>query len=114
MTTTPPVGFGKVEEVNKDKNGLDIKIELLNPGDRILFELVSIDNKDDSIDVYLKNANVLTRVMSSKSGEISLVDLMSEKNMMALAILSAIPFFGGFARSMIDVGLAQRIGKLSK
>ncbi|HDY7447587.1 TPA: hypothetical protein RQJ36_004312 [Vibrio vulnificus] len=114
MKTNPPVGFGAVNQVAKSANGLDMTIDLMNPGDKVSFEIVSIDNEDDSIDVYLKNANVATRVISSQNGEVSLSDLMSEKNMLLLAMMSAIPFFGGFARSMINVGLAQRIGKLSK
>ncbi|HHF3194536.1 TPA: hypothetical protein ACPJ2I_003985 [Vibrio alginolyticus] len=114
LKTNPPVGFGAVNQVAQSANGLDMTIELLNPGDKVSFEIVSIDNEDDSIDVYLKNANVATRVISSQNGEVSLSDLMSEKNMLLLAMMSAIPFFGGFARSMINVGLAQRIGKLSK
>lgn len=112
--TIPPVGFGDVTEIKKDGNGLDIQIALLNPGDRVAFEIVSIDNSDNSIEIYLKNANVATQVISKQSGEATLSDLMSDKNMMWLAMLSAIPFFGGFARSMINVGLAQRIGKLGK
>lgn len=114
MKTNPPVGFGAVNQVSQSANGLDMTIDLMNPGDKVSFEIVSIDNEDDSIDVYLKNANVATRIISSQNGEVSLSDLMSEKNMLFLAMMSAIPFFGGFARSMINVGLAQRIGKLSK
>ncbi|GAW97959.1 MULTISPECIES: hypothetical protein [Colwellia] len=114
MKTFPPVGFGNITEIKKEDNCLDIKIDLLNPEDRVSFEIVSIDNIDDSIDIYLKNANVESRVISSKTGEVTLTDLMSEKNMMTLAMLSAIPFFGGFARSLINVGLAQRIGRIGK
>ena len=114
LKTHPPVGFGDTTELKKEENCLDIIIGLLNPEDRVAFEIVSIDNPDDSIDVYLKNANVITRVISNKSGEMSLSDLMSDKNMMWLAMLSAIPFLGGFARSLINVGLAQRIGRISK
>jgi hypothetical protein len=114
LKTTPPIGFGGVNEIEKNENVLDVMVEMMNPGDRVAFEIVSIDNEDDSIDIYMKNTNVSTRIISSKNGEISLSDLMSEKNMLLLAMMSAIPFFGGFARSMINVGLAQRIGKLSK
>jgi hypothetical protein len=114
IKTIPPVGFGAISERNEGDNGLDILIELMNPGDRISFELVSIDNEDSSIDVYLKNANVNVREFSGQNGDVSLAGLMSEKNMVLLAMFSAVPFFGGFARSMINVGLAQRIGKLNK
>lgn len=112
--TFPPVGFGDIAETKKEGNGLDIEIALLNPGDRVTLEIVSIDNSDDSIDIYLKNANVTTQVISKQSGDVALSDLMSDKNMMWLAMLSAVPFFGGFARSMINVGLAQRISKIDK
>jgi len=113
LKTFPPVGFGDISEVKKENNALDLKVALINPEDRVIFEIVSIDNPDDAIEVFLKNANVLTRVISSKSGE-TLSDLMSDNNMMWLAMLSAVPFFGGFARSLINVGLAQRIGKIGK
>lgn len=118
LKTMPPVGFGAVNEIEKNENVLDISVDLLNPGDRVSFEIVSIDNEDDSIDIYMKNENVSTRIISSKNGEVSLSalksDLMPEKNMLMLAMLSAIPFCGGFARSLINVGLALRIGRLSK
>lgn len=107
------MGFGIIKEENKSANGLDIKINLLNPEDRVSFEIVSIDNSDDSIDVYLKNANVTTRVIS-RSGDLSLSDLMSDNNIMWLAMLSALPFIGGFAQSLINVRLAQRIGRIDK
>ena len=113
LRTIPPVGFGNITEIEKENNALGLEVALLNPNDRIIFEIVSIDNPEDTVDVFLKNANVVTRVISSKSGE-NLTDLMSDNNMMWLAMLSAIPFFGGFARSLINVGLAQRIGNIGK
>jgi hypothetical protein len=114
MKTDPPVGFGEIVDIDKENNALDLKVALLNPQDRVMIEIVSIDNPDDAIEVFLKNANVITRVISRKSGELSLNDLMSDNNMMWLAMLSAVPFLGGFARSLINVGLAQRIGRIGK
>jgi len=114
IKTSPPVGFGEINEIKKEGNSLDLQVVLLNPGDRVSFDIVSIDNTDDSINVYLKNENVTSRVISKTAGEETLTDLMTDKNMMWLAMISAIPFFGGFARSLINVGLAQRIGKIGK
>ena len=114
VATEPPVGFGEINRVGNDDNGLGLVVDLLNPGDRVFLEVVSIDNIDESIDVFLKNANVTTRVIHTKGSDLSMSDLTSDKGMMWLAILSSVPLFGGFARSVINVGLAQRIDRIGK
>ena len=76
-------------------------------------ELVSLDNPDDTLDVYLKNANVQTRMYSRASAESTVFDLMNDTHVMWLAVLGAMPLFGGIARSLMDVVVAKRIGKLS-
>ena len=111
--TEPPVGFGDIYEVKRDGSALDLEVALLNPGDRVSIELVSIDNPDDTLDVYLKNANVQTRMYSRASAESTVFDLMNDTHVMWLAVLGAMPLFGGIARSLIDVAVAKRIGKLS-
>lgn len=112
--TFPAVGFGDIEEHNKKDNSLELKIALMNPGDKVSLEIVSIDNSDETVDVFLKNENVHNRIYSNKHGDLSLPHLTSEKNMMLLAIISSLPLVGGFARSLINVGLVQSIGKLKK
>ena len=110
--TEPPVGFGDVKEIKLGGHELDLQIELLNPGDKLSLELVSLDNPNESLDVYLKNASVETRIYSRTSAVRTAFDLMNDSHVMWLAILSALPLFGAIARSLIDVSVAQRIGKL--
>lgn len=112
--THPPVGFGNIEEIKKESNCLDLVIELMNPGDRLSLEIVSIDNVTDDITVFMKNANVQTRIFSKNVSIDVMEGIMSDKNLMALAMLSAVPFFGGLARSIINVAVAQRISKLGE
>jgi len=114
VVTDPKIGFGEITNVGKDDDVLDLVVDLLNPKDRVYLEIVSIDNTDESIDVYLKNANVTTQVIHTRGGDLSISDLTSDKGMMWLAILSSVPFFGGFARSFINLGLAQRIDRIGK
>lgn len=108
VKTHPQVGFGAIEEFNHKNNELDIMIELLNPGDRVSFEIVSIDNKDESVMIYLKNENVQTRVLSMQNKEQMLTTDLSDRNMMLLGFLSSIPIFGGLAWSMINITFAKR------
>lgn len=114
IRTEPEVGFGEIPEKHKNGNALDLEIDLLNPKDRVSIELVSIDNQNEQLDIYLKNKNVQSRVYSRKSAEQQLRSALSDREMVLLAFTSAIPFLGGISKSLMTLSLAQRIDKISK
>lgn len=112
--TEPEVGFGEVIEKQREKNALDLEILLLNPKDRITLEIFSLDNQNESINVYMKNANVRTRVYSRKSAEDVLAAALGDKTINLLPLLiSVIPGFG-FFRSLFLISLSQRIDQISR
>jgi len=47
LKTEPEVGFGKISELQRQNGELDLSIELLNPGDRVYLELISVNNTSD-------------------------------------------------------------------
>ena len=112
LTTEPPVAFGEISETEHREHRLGLQIHLMNPGDKVSIELLSLDNPDATLNVYLKNMDVQTRVYSRKAAERTVLDLMNDSHVMWLAVLGAVPLFGGIARSLIDVAVAKRIGKL--
>ncbi len=87
---------------------------MLNLNDRVSIEVVSLDNNSEQIDLYMKNANVQSRVYSRKSAEKQLSRAFADREMLLLAGLGAFPFVGGLARAMMNVALAKRIDKISK
>ncbi len=113
ISTEPEIGFGDIKEKRKEGNILDLEIALLNPDDSVSIEIVSLDNTSEQIDLYMKNANVQTRVYSRKSVEKQLTGAFMDREMLSLAVLSTIPIIGGFAKSMMTVVLAKRIDKIS-
>ena len=114
IATEPEVGFGDILENQKNGNALDLEIALMNPNDRIEIELVSLDNQNEDIDIYLKNANVLSRSYSRKSAEIELIGALGDREFALLAFSTIIPFFGGIAKTLMSLSLAKRIDKISK
>lgn len=114
VKTDPAVGFGDVAEKYKNGPALDLEIALLNPRDRVSIEIVSIDNTSEQVDVYMKNANVQSRVYTRKSAERVFQSAFADKEMLVLAGLSAIPVFGGMARSLMTLALARKLDKVSR
>ncbi|EGJ32485.1 MULTISPECIES: hypothetical protein [Moorena] len=111
--TIPEVGFGEVRELLLQETRLDLIIELLNPRDRVYIELISINNYSSNIDVYMKNANVTSRVYTRRA-ENAILGILSQEidpSLASLAMLSNLPFFGGFANSIMTMVLAQQIKK---
>jgi len=113
ITTDPEVGFGDIIEKKKEGNALDLEIALLNPNDRVSIEVVSLDNDSEQINLYMKNVDVQSRIYSRKSAEKQLIDAFSDREMLLLTALSAVPFFGGFSKSLMTISLAKRIDKIS-
>lgn len=112
IKTFPKVGFGKIDKKKLSEYGIDLEIELLNPQDRVLIEIISINNSSGQVDVYMKNANVISRVFTQRTAENDILRALSQQvdpSLASLAVMSSLPFFGGFARSLMTVVLAQRL-----
>lgn len=114
IKTQPTVGFGKISELQPQNSELDLSIELLNPGDRVYLELISVNNASDQIDVYMKNANVVCRSYTRKAAESAILGVLNQTvdpMLVSLAMISSVPFFGGFAESLIMVILTDKFEK---
>ncbi|BAB73897.1 hypothetical protein ACN23B_11030 [Anabaena sp. FACHB-709] len=111
IKTEPEVGFGKISELQRQNSELDLSIELLNPGDRVYLELISVNNTSDLIEVYMKNANVICRSYTRKAAESAILGVLSKSvdpTLVSLAMMRSIPFFGGFMEPFMTVVLAER------
>lgn len=109
--TEPEVGFGKISELQRQNDELDLSIELLNPGDRVYLELISVNNTSDLIEVYMKNANVVCRSYTPKAAESAILGVLNKSvdpTLVSLAMMRSIPFFGGFVEPFMTVVLAER------
>ena len=114
LKTEPEVGFGKISELQRQNGELDMSIELLNPGDRVYIELISVNNLSDQIEVYMKNANVISRSYTRKAAESAILGIINKSldpPLMSLAMIRSIPFFGGFVEPFMTVILAERFEK---
>lgn len=114
ITTDPAEGFGPIDEDLQDGNILNLRVGLLNPGDRVELEIVSLNNPSEDVDVFMKNANVSTRVYSRRSAESALSSSFAGHRLIVLAALGALPLVGGFARLLLNVAIAQRIDRVSR
>lgn len=113
LKTEPEVGFGKIHELHQNSE-LDLTIELLNPGDRVYIELISVNNASDLIDVYMKNANVITQSYTRKAAESAILGVLNKSvdpTLVSLAIIRSLPLFGGFAEPFMAIMLAERFEK---
>lgn len=112
LKTEPEVGFGKIHELHQNSE-LDLTIELLNPGDRVYLELISVNNASDLIDVYMKNANVICRSYTRKVAESAILGILNKQidpTLVSLAMISSLPF-GGFVAPFMAIILEQKFEK---
>jgi len=112
--TEPEIGFGEISCTNQDGNELDLEVALLNPKDRIIIEIISLNNPDDKIDVGLKNKGVVARVYSRRSAESALSNISGDLSLTTYAAISALPLIGSIGRALTSIELAKRIDKISK
>jgi len=113
LKTEPEVGFGKISELQRQNGELDLTIELLNPGDRVYLELISVNNASDLIDVYMKNANVICRSYTRKAAESAILGVLNKQidpTLVSLAMISSLPF-GGFVAPFMAIILEQKFEK---
>lgn len=113
ISTEPDVGFQR-PSTNNTNNEINADIKLLNIGEKVTFEIVSTGNNSDTVHISMRNIDVEEEVIDARDEEFHLSNLLSENNLVMLAVVSSIPFLGGFARSMINVGVANRIDKLGR
>lgn len=113
IKTQPAVGFGEISQ-SQSQNSLDLSIQLLNPGDRVYLELISVNNASEKIDVYMKNANVICRSYTRQAAESAILGILSkavDPRLMFLAIIRSLPFFGGIAEPLMMIILTERFEK---
>lgn len=113
IKTQPAVGFGEISK-SQSQNSLDLSIQLLNPGDRVYLELISVNNASEKIDVYMKNANVICRSYTRQAAESAILGTLSKEldpRLMLLATIGSLPFFGGIAESVLMILLTERFEK---
>lgn len=113
LTTDPQLGFEGVKAEIKE-NSIKAAASLLNVGDKLTFEVISTGNASESVEVVMRGKDVEEELVDARSGDLGLSFLLSEKNLLMLAVISTVPFLGGFARSMINVGVANRIDNLNR
>ncbi|MEG3898491.1 MULTISPECIES: hypothetical protein [unclassified Microcoleus] len=113
IKTQPAVGFGEISK-SQSQNSLDLSIQLLNPGDRVYLELISVNNASEEIDVYMKNANVICRSYTRQAAESAILGTLSkavDPRLMFLAIIRSLPFLGGIAEPFMMIILTERFEK---
>jgi hypothetical protein len=114
LRTEPEIGFGEIRETKRENCELDLIVELLNPRDRVYIELISVNNDSDTIDVYMKNANVDTRIYTRRAAENAILGTLNQKvdlTLISLAILRSLPIFGGLAEPFMTIVLTERFEK---
>jgi hypothetical protein len=114
IKTQPAVGFGEITKLQPSLNSLDLSIQLLNPGDRVYLELISVNNASEKIDVYMKNANVICRSYTRQAAESAILGTLSkavDPGLMFLGIIRSLPFFGGIAEPLMMILLTERFEK---
>jgi len=113
IKTQPAVGFGEISK-SQSQNSLDLSIQLLNPGERVYLELISVNNASEKIDVYMKNANVICRSYTRQAAESAILGTLSkavDPRLMFLAIIGSLPFFGAIAEPFMMIILTERFEK---
>ena len=111
IETEPMVGFGEIRYLDSVSEELSLVIELLNPGNQVKLEILSINNPTDSIEVGLKNENVEARIF--KDSSIDKVLDMSRRDIM-IALYSGVPFLGRVAQTMAILEVARRLDQFTK
>ncbi|MGL5064456.1 MAG: hypothetical protein ACRC62_31090 [Microcoleus sp.] len=114
LNTKPKVGFGKIREFQGQNSELDLTIELLNPGDRVYIELMSVNNTSELINVYMKNEGVIDRDYTRKEAESAILGILNKSvdpTFISLAMISSIPFLGGFVQPLMSIILVERFEK---
>ncbi len=114
LKTEPEFGFGKIHELQHQNDELDLTIELLNPGDRVYVELISVNNASDMIEVYMKNANVICRSYTRKAAESAILGVLNkavDPTLVSLALIRSVPLFGGLVEPFMAIMLAERFEK---
>lgn len=112
IETDPEIGFGEITSIKSEERWLKLGITLLNPGDRVRIEILSIDNPSADIDIGLKNEDVESRVFSRRSVEKALAGVPKDFSLNVLALLSVVPFFGSIARALATLEIARRIDRI--
>ena len=96
--TEPSVGFGEIKELSWNKNALDLEVELLNPKDKVTVELVSLDNPNETVEVYLKNEGVESQTYSRGAVRSAALNLEYRELLWPLVVMASLPIGGTLTR----------------
>lgn len=110
----PEIGFGKIHCIKQEGNELQLQIALLNPGDRVQVEVISLNNPDDTIDIGLKNKGVESRVYTRRPAAIALLGMREHPTLGWLIVMSLLPIVGTFARALTTMELTKRVDRIAK
>jgi hypothetical protein len=109
VETEPSLGFGDVTITGKGARDVHVAIALLNPGDSIRLEVLTLGNQHESVKVGLKNADVIARVLPRASLRTALAEVAADSA--GVAALSAIPLLGKMATTYATLELGKKIDR---
>ena len=112
IETEPKVGFGEVKK-NIIDAGIDLLIDLMNPGDKVSLSVMSHNNPEGVIEVYMKNENVENVVHHFSDTETIKKESFEQQFIVLGMFLSAIPFFGWLFKGFAQFAFFQKINELS-
>lgn len=110
----PSVDFGDIREIRNSGNELKLDIELLNKKNRISFDLYTIENPNDAIEIGLKNRNVDVRIYNKKTLDKLVTSMSDDAILNIFAITGALPFFGWIFKPLFNYAIMNKLGKLEK
>ena len=114
LESEPQFDFGEVRELKLKGHELDVEVKLMNKQDRLSIEILSIENPTDEIEIGLKNKGVEARIYTKKSFDSLISNLTKDSKLPTLLILSMMPFFGDFARSLMALQITKSMDKIAK
>lgn len=114
FNTAPSVGFGDIRETSNSGNELKLDIELLNKKDKISFDLYTIENPNDAIEIGLKNKNVDVRLYSKKTLDKLVTSMSDDAVMNIFAITGALPLVGWIFKPVFNYAIMRKLGALEK
>jgi len=113
IQTFPEEEFGTIVHEIQGSQAKFI-VSLLNPNDKIIFQLISINNKSDEIKVFAKHPNVIYRIYSKTKYEGILTRYGIDSESILWGAVSSLPIIGSLGRTILTVKIASSIEKISK
>jgi len=112
VETEPKLGFGEVKVAGHGSRSLRLDIALMNPGDSVRIEVLTIENADDGAEIGMKNADVEARVVSRATFQETLMRAATDT--LGVAILSSVPVVGSVVRTYATLDLSRRLDRAAR